>query len=145
MYLTGFTRDIDATILLYTSFLLQITSETKRAEVPSYVNKGTWTAHFILGFADEVGRRLRAANNKAQHEFVAEAQATGNDMLPVLASRAAQVESAHEMMWSGNLGRARSRSTHSFTGGQAAGRSAASTADIGNKRVGGAAALGRGN
>jgi hypothetical protein len=144
MYITGFSRDIDAVTLLYTSFLIQIANNVRKAEVPSYVSKGTWTAHFIEGFGREVGRRLREANRKSRNDIVTEFKEEGVDLLPVLVEREAEVNAAYEQTWQGNLGKGRASGHKSSTGGQFAGRQAGASADIGNKRIGGIGQLGRG-
>ena len=143
-YLTGFTRDIDAVTLLYTSMLIQSYTAVAREAIPTYVNKGTWTSHFIQGFSDAIRPRLMAAKASTEKTVVEEAKANGSDMLPVLASRTKQVDAEYEQLWKGNLRSGRQSYNRSSTGGYGAGRIAGSTADIGNRRVGGVGALGTG-
>ena len=144
VYLTGFEKDIDATVMLYTSFLLQIQREVKRENIPSYVNKHTFNSHFTHGFASAIYSRLNKAKRDADTEFVAEAKAEGRDMLPVLASRKEQVDKAFEQMYGGTLRRGRAGAMSGSTGGYSSGVAAGQRADVGNPRVGGRAALGSG-
>jgi hypothetical protein len=143
-YLSGFTRDIDAVTLLYTSMLIQSYTAIARETIPTYVNKGTWTSHFLQGFSDAIRPRLMAAKRTTEKTVVEEAKASGSDMLPVLASRTQQVQAEYERVWNGNLRNGRQSYNRSNTGGYGAGRSAGSTADIGNRRIGGVGALGTG-
>ena len=145
MYVSGFTKDIEATTLLYTSFLIQINKLTKSPDIPEYISRGTWTRHFILGFASEVGARLMLAKAKAEQEVVNEHKATGGGMDLVLVSRKEQVKAEHDRVWKGQLKSVSTGMTKTSTSGLSAGRSAGRTADIGNKRNGGVASIGRGN
>ena len=145
IYLTGFSKDVDATLLLYTSFLVQIARDIKNTEIPSYENKATYKSHFIYGFAVEVGNRLSSKKKNTEAELVEEYKSAGGNLLPVLVDRREQVVKEYERVWGGNLRTSRGGYTSASTSGYSAGRSAGQRADIGNKRIGGLASLGRGN
>lgn len=143
LHLTGFERDIEATLDLYTSLTVQMTREMLTVGCPAYENKGTWTAHFIRGYAVGIQGRLVAARQavraQAAKDFVA---AGGGNLLPVLASKEAQVKSEFEERWGGRLGRGRSSYIRGGSG-YASGKAAAGRADTGQPGVGSQKALGR--
>ena len=145
MYVTGFSKDIDAVTLLYTSFTVQILRHVKSTKLPSYVNKRDWTSHFILGFASEIGKRLQTSNQKSRNATVEEAKVEGVDLLPVLVEREVKVQECYDAMWKGSLRTVRSGGMRSSTDGYSSGRNAGANADIGQSRIGGVAAIGRGN
>lgn len=145
LWLTGFSRDVEASIMLYTSMLTQISFAAARENIPRYVNKGTWMSHFIAGFKMTAMQRLHKAKRDSEAKTVAEAKANGVDMALVLVSRKEQVNAAYEQMWGGKLGKARGSYQRGDVGGFGAGANAGRNADLGQTRVGGRAALGRGN
>lgn len=145
IWLTGFTKDIDTALMLYTSMLIQIAREVKKANIPSYENKHTWTSHFIISFANVISARLRKAADTTRKEIVEEYEAQGVNVLPVLVSRDEQVKTAYEQVWQGNLRSSRANYKRTYTTGSSAGSAAGRRADIGSKKIGGSAALGRGN
>ena len=142
MYCTGFSKDIEATTLLFTSLLIQGKAEVTRAEIPSWVNRSTWVSHCWIGFTSAIGQRLRAGKKTSTAEVVAEQKAQGFDLLPVLVQREKQVQEEYSQKWAGKLRTSRSSYTRSSTGGISAGRDAGNRSDIGNKRLGGVGALG---
>jgi len=143
-WLTGFTRDIDAVTMLYTSMLIQINATLAKEDIPAYVNRGTFMSHFIQGFATTVRVRLAKAKGISEKELIDEARENGHDMLPILKSRLKQVEAEYERMWAGSLSTGRGGYNRTSTGGFNAGSTAGGRADIGQKGVGGIGALGRG-
>jgi len=144
VYLTGFSKDIESTTLLYTSLLIQAKGEIKRANIPSWENKATWVSHFFVGFSAVVRQRLQKTRNDDVTKMRAEASLEGVDLLPVIVERAKRVEYAYEEVWSGKLGKSRSSYIRSSTSGYSAGREAGSRSDVGQTRIGGVGALGRG-
>ena len=142
VYITGFSRNVDASVLLFTSLLIQSTSEFARLDIPSYESKGTYYNHYLIGYTSAIGARLRAAQRNASKDAQAKAEEQGVDLLPVLVAREEQVNKEYEQTWQGKLGRG--RQTHYNLGaGYGAGRQAAARADVGNARVGARRALGR--
>jgi hypothetical protein len=144
VWLSGFSKDIEATLLLYTSMLIQIKSEIKRAEIPAHVNKHTWSSHFIIAFASEIGTRLNKAARETEQTIVKEAADNGSDLLPILVTRKQRVKETYEATWKGNTKSSSASYARTSTTGFAAGRAAGARADIGNKRIGGIGALGTG-
>jgi len=143
-WLTGFSRDVDAVTMLYTSMVIQINSTIAKEGVPAHVNKGTYTSHFIQGFAANVRFRLAKVLHISEQEFVDTARERGQDMLPILKSRREQVNAEYERVWNGSLRSGRGGYGRTSTGGYNAGHTAGGAADIGMKKVGGIGALGRG-
>jgi len=143
-YLTGFSRDIDATVLLFTSLMIQSTREFAKVEVPSYENKYTYYRHFILAFSSAVRTRLIKAKREAVKVAEADAQEKNETLLPVLVEREKQVQQEYERRWAGRLGKTRATHVDYGRGGHA-GYAAGNRADVGNVRVGagGRKALGR--
>lgn len=144
VYLTGFSKDIEATTLLYTSLLIQAKGEIKRANVPSWENKATWTSHFLVGFSAVVRQRLQKTRNDDVAKLKEDATAEGFNLLPVIVERAKRVDHAYEETWGGKLGKSRSSYIRSSTSGYSAGRDAGGRSDVGQSRIGGIGALGRG-
>lgn len=134
-YLTGFSRDVDATMLLFTSLMIQSTREFAHVEVPAYENKYTYYRHFILAYATTIGSRLMLAKRDAVKVAEAKAQETDTTILPVLADRQAQVDNEYERRWAGRLGKGRAQN-YDYGRGGAAGAAAGKRADVGNVRVG---------
>ena len=143
VYLTGFSRDIDATTLLFTSLMIQAAREFARLTIPSYENKLTYYKHFVLGFSSGVQSRLTKATEDAVTTAETKAQESGGSILPVLANRKAQVDAEFEARWGGRLSKGRSRRLDYSRGG-GAGYAAGKRADVGNVKVqaGGRKALG---
>ena len=144
MYLTGFSKDIEATTLLYTSLLIQARGEIKRAQVPSWENKATWVNHFFIGFTQVVRQRLQKSRNDDVAKLKEDASVGGFDLLPVIVERSKRVEAQHEETWKGKLGKARGAYTRSSTSGYSSGRDAGGRSDVGQTRLGGVGALARG-
>ena len=144
-WVTGFSRDVDAVTMLYTSMITQIHATIGRQGIPNYVNKGTYTSHFIQGFATAVRSRLSKAYKISEEELINEQREAGNDILPAIISRKKAVEEAQEMFWQGQLSTSRGGGyNRASTGGFGAGADAGRNANIGQKGVGGIGALGRG-
>jgi hypothetical protein len=143
-WVTGFSRDIDAITMLYTSMVIQIQATIGREGIPQYVNKGTYTSHFIQGFANAVRSRLAKAYKISEEELIKEHNDAGSDITPVIINRKKQVEEAHEAMWKGALRTVTGGYNRTSTGGGDAGRNAGAAANIGQRGVGGIGALGRG-
>jgi len=97
---------------------------------PSWENGRAWRNSFMQGFISGVSPRLTKSRQDAVNEAVAE---QGDDLLPVLRNRKAQVEDAYEEKWKGRL---RSSSRRGSSGsGWGAGHSAGSRASVGNRSV----------
>jgi hypothetical protein len=94
-HMFGFADDLEAVEMLYTSLLVQATVGLHRAgsqrDRYGRVRTASFRRAFLIAFAVEVGRRLREASAHAAEELAAE---TGTDLVPVLARREAEVESA---------------------------------------------------
>lgn len=158
--LFGYESDVETVQLLFTSLLMQATSEM--LATPNYIDPydgkdrtKAWRNSFIVAFAAKVSERLeiQLAETIATVEREA-AEGTGaewddldltpedriaieageRNLLPVLASRIEDVDRAVAE----EFPRLRQRSVSSSSGsGHQAGNRAGSRADIGNRRVGG--------
>ena len=130
VYVTGWSRDIDAVVMIYTTLIIQMEREYAKTERPRWENAKAWRNSFMQGFTSGVRPRLSKARRDAVNDAVAE---QGDDLLPILRNRSAQVEDVYEQKWKGQL---RSVSRSASTGGaHGAGRSAGSRADVGRSRV----------
>lgn len=136
IYVTGFSKDIELVELVFTSLLIQAQREQLNTPRPSHVSARVWNKSFLLGYAAEIGARLRN-RKKAVINDMPEAERA--NVLPVLMSKEQQVQQAVEQRW-GRLGKI---SVGQVNDGYSAGRSAATRADVGNARIGGRKALPR--
>lgn len=142
--LVGFASDIERAEMLYTSVLLQATSQMARItadEVDPYSwdgpSKQTIAAYkrsWLVGFANEVHQRVKAAEEAAvQASETAHEAAAGTSTAMVLVDRKAQVEQAYEDMFP-TLGKGKARTLTG--GGYSRGVEAGRKADLGGTRVG---------
>jgi len=130
IHVTGWSRDIDAVVMIYTTLTVQMDREFLNTERPSWENGKAWRNSFMQGFTSGVSGRLSRARRDAVNEAVVE---HGDSLLPMLRNRKAQVEDAFEQKWKGQL---RSGSRRSSSGGAwGAGINAGSRADVGRSRV----------
>lgn len=143
-HITGFSRDVDAVVMTFTSLLIQLTREFAATKVPSHLNRMTFYREFVIGYSDSIRARLMEAKRQATKAATDSVKAQGGDLLPVLASRKAQVDAAFEQRWAGGLAAGRAGRVN-YGSGWAAGQAAGQRADVGGPRVGGRgpAALGR--
>jgi len=131
----GFDLDLDATELIYTSLLVQATHamHAHGSQTDGWGSSSTRTFRrsFLVGFAGRIGERLSHATESAAAE--AAATESGSDrLLPVLASRAAEVEAFVETAFP-HLSSLRSRARIDGSGYHA-GIKAADRADLGARR-----------
>jgi len=102
--IVGFAHDIDAVELLYTSLLLQsaimlqlagpVRDSSGRSRTKAYRRS------FILGFAKRITERLRESLDQTSEAIADE---TGTDLLPILATKDAQIDDKVRSEF-GNLG-----------------------------------------
>jgi hypothetical protein len=136
MHLFGFESDLARAELLYTSLLLQASSQLVRTVAPRGENVAAYRRSWLAGFTTAVVRRLRESEARA-------ADAAGEGMVPsagrsvalVLADRSVAVRRAVEEEYP-YLRKAQARSL-SGSGGRS-GYLAGQRADLGGTRVGGA-------
>ncbi|MGY1806541.1 DUF2786 domain-containing protein [Blastococcus sp. SYSU D00669] len=131
--LVGMPADLDAVELLFTSLLLQVAQALAAAERRAGRRSASrsFRRAFLLGYAHRIGERLTRARQQATAEAAAE---KGVDLLPVLRSRHAAVESAFTELFP-RVRSSRSRSRASVDGGGwFAGQAAADRADVGTRR-----------
>lgn len=124
----GFDHDLASVDLLFTSLLVQANTEmTRAAKARTYDTNRvrSFRASFLIGFAYRIGERL---NEVRAASAASASEASGSDLLPVLASRDAIVEDAMNAAFP-NLGRHRV----SLSNGQGyhAGTIAANRANLG--------------
>ncbi len=129
-HLTGFTSDADRVQLLFTSLLLQAAREMLAATAEPWVNLRSFRHAFLVGYATEIGGRLRASSETALADH---RHAHGSDILPVLVDRQAQVRHEVERQWQGRL--RSSRITYRTGTGFSAGRRAARRAEVVDRRL----------
>lgn len=128
----GFASAIETTEMLFTSLLIQMTSELLDAEldIPRNVHGKTWKNNFLMGFAIEIQKRLE----KAKQDVV---QETGMGL--VLLSEAAKVEAYVQDYYGGRLGKATNNSklnAQALRAGQQAGsRASLNQRSVGNQRA----------
>ena len=99
-YITGWSRDIEAVVMIYTTLTIQMDREFFKTPKPSWENGRAWRNSFMQGFISGVSPRLTKSRQDAVNEAVAE---QGDDLLPVLRNRKAQMEDAYEQKWKGRL------------------------------------------
>ena len=97
----GFSADLDAVELLFTSLLVQANTAMLRAggKQDAYGRSRTraFRTSFLVSYAVRIGERLSAAAGHAEQEAVAEQRAApggGTDLVPFLAARDRAVEDA---------------------------------------------------
>jgi hypothetical protein len=123
----GFPTDLALTDLLFTSLVTQCSTAMQVAS-REVRQPRSFRESFTLAFALRIGERLEAAAEAGVAEEVA---ARGDDLLPVLASRAEEVEAAFEAAFPHR----RSSSLRVSDGrGWAAGRAAADVASLSGPR-----------
>jgi Protein of unknown function (DUF2786) len=133
--LIGFAADLQVVELLYTSLLLQVTTSVRRQSESGRAFRRA----FLIGFAAEVGERLRAARGEA----VSDADAAGASTALALRDRQHDVDDAVREQFP----RLRTtRTTVSDRRGLIAGQRSGAAADLGsggNRLDGARTALGR--
>ncbi|MFD0687464.1 DUF2786 domain-containing protein [Actinomadura fibrosa] len=126
----GFTADLAAVEMLFTSLLVQATAAMVHAG-PRRDERGrsrtrSFRHAFLNAYAARIGERLREAAGEATSR--AAAGSGGKDLLPVLAARDRAVERAVDTMFP-NLARSRAGSVSNYEG-WVAGRAAADLASL---------------
>ncbi|GAA4075256.1 DUF2786 domain-containing protein [Nonomuraea soli] len=126
----GFEADLDAVELLFTSLLVQATTSIVQAGTKKHGSgrsrSRSFRESFLQAFTVRVGERLDEATAETVRE---EGEARGTDLVPLLAARTAEVESAVEAMFPA-LTRSRVRGAYDHEG-WTAGRAAADQARLG--------------
>jgi hypothetical protein len=127
----GYPFDLDATDVLFTSLLVQATTQVLAAG-PRQDGFGRSTTRsfrrsFLLAYADRIGERLQAATDAATA-----ATARGDELLPILASRSAEVAAARDRAFP-HVTTVHMRASHPE--GWRAGRAAADRADLASRRA----------
>lgn len=124
----GFDADIDIVELLFTSLLTQATSSMvavdKQVDRNGRSRTRSFRQSFLVAFAYRIGERLREANEAAASQA---AEDLGDAFLPVLATRAVQVETLVTEIFPKTRSK---RSAVSNADGWHAGRAAADKASI---------------
>ena len=133
----GFRGDLDTTGLLYHSLHTQASSRMAAGRRATPAATQQWRRSFLLGYATEIDRMLKAAAQAARHDVHPSAST-----VPALRARDRQVAEFARQRF-GRVVAARRPAAAQATGWDA-GRAAAAAADLGRKRVGGLRALGSG-
>jgi hypothetical protein len=134
MHLFGYESDLARAELLYTSLLLQASSQLQRTSAPPWENVAAYRRSWLAGFTSAVVRRLRDLEARAASEVPGSVSTTGRSVSLVLADRSVAVRSALEQEYP-HLRKAQPRSL-SGSGGRS-GYLAGQRADLGGSRVGG--------
>lgn len=127
--LIGYKSDREYAAMLYASFTLQVTSLGRLAydrDRPPFGIKRYMTG-FMVGFGDRVSERAEQMTTTVDKD-------TGGSLLPVLASKEAEVDEAFNRHFPNTKKLARNRVDAQAYG---AGSAAGARADIGGRKVGG--------
>jgi hypothetical protein len=129
-HLVGFTSDTERAQLIFTSLLVQAAREMILTDKEPWMNTKSFRHSFLIGYATEIGARLAETVDAvvSNHRY-----AGGSDILPVLADRRHEVDSAVRDRWGGRLGS--SRVTYRTDTGYSAGCQAAGRADLSHRRL----------
>jgi hypothetical protein len=132
MHLFGYESDLVRAEVLYTSLLLQATTQVRRERAPRGENLAAYRRSWLAGFTVAVMRRLEESENRAGEEAEAGANAPGRSVALVLADRSVAVVDAMVREYP-QLDRGRAR-TLSGSGGRS-GYLAGERADLGGTPV----------
>ncbi|MCX4575664.1 DUF2786 domain-containing protein [Streptomyces sp. NBC_01571] len=133
VHMFGFQSDLERAELLYTSLLLQMAQQLNRVEVPWGDNARSYRRSWILGFRQEVVRRIKEAEARAVAASAPQSQPAGRSTELVLADRSALVE---QRVFA-EFGKLRRRRTTYRGSGYGAGQAAGRTANIGQTGLSG--------
>lgn len=128
----GFPAELIGVQNLFTSLLVQATAalqrEGSRVRRDGSSRTRSFRASFLMSYATRIGERLQEATDDETARAGAEAAASGQDLLPVLASRRRETDDAFERMFPETT-QVRTAMTPDH-GGWAAGRAAADVARL---------------
>lgn len=133
VHLFGHASDLERTDLLFTSLLLQATTELGRVPTPPRESKAAFRRSWLAGYRVAIGDRLRAAEERAAREAAPRFRASGREASLVLADRSAEVDVALREEYP-HLRTARPRQLSGS--GARDGWSAGQRADLGGERLG---------
>jgi hypothetical protein len=135
LHLFGYTSDLERVEVLYTSLLLQATTQVMRASAPPWESKAAFRRSWLAGFTAAVASRLRDAEQRAATDAATAAgpSRSGRSVELVLLDRSRAAEAAMHAAYP-RLGTARRREL-SGSGGRS-GFLAGQRADLGGTRVG---------
>ncbi|GAB2886755.1 DUF2786 domain-containing protein [Nocardioides pacificus] len=132
VHLFGHASDLARVEMLYTSLLLQATTQLLRTPVPHGEHKAAFRRSWLAGFRMAVTRRLVEAEQRAEQDAGARFAAAGTSSELVLADRSAHVSAAVQETYP-HLRTARPRSLSGS--GVPQGWAAGQRADLGGSRV----------
>lgn len=93
VHLFGCASDLERSEVLFTSLLVQASYGMAAAPIPPWETAAAYRRSWLAGFTEAVGRRLRAAEQRAENAAApAAGSAPGRSLALVLADRAAQVD-----------------------------------------------------
>lgn len=133
VHLFGHASDLERTDLLFTSLLMQATTELGRVSAPRHESKAAFRRSWLAGYRIAIGNRLAEAEERAVREAEPRFRSSGTASALVLADRGAEVVTALNAEYP-HLRTARAR-TLSGSGGRA-GWDAGQRADLGGGRLG---------
>jgi hypothetical protein len=136
IHLFGFGADLDRVELLYTSLLVQAAHALAATYVPHNENTAAYRRSWYAGYAYAIGKRLRAAEDRAQTEATrtvpAAETSSGRSVALVLADRSVAVTAARDAAYP-KLGNGRTRQLSGS--GTRDGYHAGQRADLGGTRL----------
>lgn len=134
VHLFGHSSDLERTDLLFTSLLLQATTELARVPTPPRESKAAFRRSWLAGYRTAIGDRLRAAEERAAREAAPRFRAQGHEAALVLADRSLEVDHALHAAYP----RLRTARPRLLSGsGARDGWQAGQRADLGGERLGG--------
>lgn len=135
LHLFGYASDLERVEVLYTSLLLQATTQVMRTTAPAFESTAAFRRSWLAGFTAAVAGRLREAERRAatEAETAAPAAGPGRSVELVLLDRTRAAEAAMHSTYP-HLTNGRRR-TLSGSGGRS-GFSAGQRADLGGTRLG---------
>jgi hypothetical protein len=120
----GASADVAGVELMFTSLLLQaqqaMLAQAARAPAGSRERSASYRASFLYAYANRIGERLAEVNSEVAADVV---ERTGVDVLPVLASRADEIDSEVQRLF-GDLTSHRVRTGWDAAGWSSGGRAA---------------------
>lgn len=136
-FVAGYRSDLETVSLLYHSLHTQASSRMAAERRATAAATQQWRRSFLFGYADQIRTMLRQSADEAQRHAAA-----AGTMLPALRARDRRVEEYSSERF-GRVVAAR-RPKPAIATGWAAGREAATRADLGREQVAGRRAIGRG-
>lgn len=141
-FVAGFASDLDAVLVLHEALHVQAATRMASVRRATAASTQQWRRAFLFGFAARIGELLRQTRARVEAHAATDAARTATS-LPDLVDRTARVRRYADAAF-GRVGQA-ARPRPVPPAGWARGREAASRVDIGQARLSGRRAIGRGS